>query len=156
MPGVPFTERSTIVQVLTGIALVLFCLIFLRFVTLTFAHDAPRQMTTTVFDGEALGDPEVREAERELDWYLHRYERVQSELQRRRCGNDDRYVRLIEIQQAMQQSRLRLQRLQEQRQREATVQQELQLRALQNPEVDETLRDRLRLSMEATQVPIMR
>ena len=123
-----FTERSITVQVLVGIAMVLFCLVFLRFITLTFSEDAPNR--TTSVEIVLLNHAETTETESEVvSPYI--------EMKPFRCGTS-----LLQMQQRHRQERI--------------VQQELKLRAMQNPEVDETLHNRLGLDDESAPIPIMR
>ena len=130
MRSTPFTARSTTVQVLAGTALVLFCLVFLRFVTLTFAEDTQRQPLTETIETDIvfyLDQEQLREQN----------EGAVLQMKNFRCGTG-------------------LMMMQQRHRQEQTVQQELRLRATQNPEVDETLLNRLGLDAETAQVPIMR
>ena len=118
-------------QVLAAIALVLFCITFLRFVTLAFADDTPRPA------------PLIETSETEKVFFLDqeqlkvKNERAVLPMRTIRCGTG-------------------LMRMRQLQQREATMQHELKLRAAQSPEVDETLHSRLGLGVETAQSPIMR
>ena len=126
-----FIERSPKVQVLAAIALVLFCVTFLRFVTLAFAEDAPRPA------------PLIETSEAEVVLFLNqeqlkeRNEGAVLPMRTFRCGTS-------------------LMRMRQLHQHEAAVQHELKLRAAQRPEVDDALQHRLRLDVETAQSPIMR
>ena len=129
MRNTPIIERSATVQILAGIALVLFCLTLLRFVTLTFAEDTPRQV------------PPINTSETDVVFFLDqdRLNTRHTVLPKRkfRCGNDLMWMRQLHRQ-------------------ETTVQRELKLRAAQSREVDEALHSRLGLGGETAQSPIMR
>ncbi len=157
MSGVPFSSRSGTVQVLVAVALVLFSLVFLRFVTLTFADESPRPAPeVTVIDIVMAADPEIREAEREMDRALRQLEEIERRRRGAFCGTDPIFNRYQEAQVALERARIHLLNLKHQRQHELTVQQELKLRAMQNPEVDEQLIHRLAFDPEMKHIPIMR
>ena len=131
MRNTPIIERSATVQILAGIALVLFCLTLLRFVTLTFAEDTPRQA------------PLLETSEADVVFFLDQ-DRLNAQhdgavlpMRIPRCGTG-------------------LMRVRQRQRQETTVQRELKLRAAQSHEVDEALHSRLGLGGETAQSPIMR
>ena len=149
-----FIARPLIVQVLTGIVLVLFCVTFLRFVSLTFAEaPAPHNTAITTDNGDALFafDRQVMEAECEMNHAIRRLAWSRGKDKRAWCGHDERYERFRAAQHQALQAKLRLLRLQERQRLAATVEHELQLRAAQPSEEDALLRSRLGLD----QAPIM-
>ena len=94
MPGVPFTARSTKVQVLAAVALVLFSLVFLRFVTLTFADEAPRPTTYDItVDVEVLSDLEIREAQQVMEHARRHLEEIERQIAARKVSTSPRWIR---------------------------------------------------------------
>ena len=149
-----FIARPLIVQVLTGIVLVLFCVTFLRFVSLTFAETpAPHTTTITTNNVDALFvfDRQVMEAEREMNRAIRRLAWSPRKHKRAWCGHDERHERLRAAQHQAHQAKLRLLRLQEQQRLTETVEHELKLRAAQPSEEDALLRSQLGLD----QAPII-
>jgi len=91
-----------------------------------------------------------------LDRAKRRFDEARRRATRQQSWKALNIVTAHRAEQEMHDARHRLERLQQLRRHETTVRQELQLRAAQYPEGDETLRGRLGLDVELPEIPIMR